>query len=439
MTFIAVRNDDRAIITDTDIVIRGAAQPASITERRLDGRLLVAEPGKKYRWLVLDRTNVPAALVKRLPSHTKAVLERIVVPTEHLADVIALVEGWAAGGGAEKDVARAASAKKAAATRKAKADAAAAEARAAEAKRRQAVIDAETTARLSAWVAAWPALEAACIETAAQSRRLTFRKWTGPNPGGEFSISTPYDERIVSVLRGLPGARWERMSRCWIVPASTQPSVQAAVDRINALSDAADAAIAAAKRAEAEAQRARQAELDRRRFHVRYDRAPRPGAVVRNGGEAVCVEDLGRPFRAADDGLWNPEDEGQMFVYAYFRAATPEETAALEAGEAQAKADREVAQAASVILREPGEVIQVGSVPAGEVILDDHRGLSGTRDWCVLSEDGQWIWRCAYRGLDGDTWGQFALGYNTRGDRIPATRERVAAFRAEDARARRDK
>lgn len=153
----------------------------------------------------------------------------------------------------------------------------------------------------------------------------------------------------------------------------------------------------------------------------------------------VCVESLGRPFRAPDDGLWSPQDEGELFVYAYFRAATPEETTALEAGEAQAKADRDVARAAAAILREPGEIVQVGSVPAGEVILDDHRGLSGTRDWCVLSEDDQWIWRCEYRGLDGDTWGMFALGYNTRGDRIPATPERVAALRAEDARARRDR
>lgn len=438
MTYIAVRNDDRAIITDTDIIIRGAAQPASITERRLDGRLLVAEPGKRYCWLVLDRAVVPTALAKKLPLHTRAVLERIVVPTEHLAEVIALVEGWAAGGGAEKDAARAASAKKAAATRKAKADAVAAEARAAEAKRRQAAIDAETTARLAAWVAAWPALEAACIETAAQSPRVSFRRWTGPNPGGEFTVRTPYDERIVPVLRGLPGSRWERMSRCWIVPATSQPDVMAAVDRINTLSDEVDASVAAARRAEVESQRTRQAELDRRRFLVRYDRAPRPGAVVRDGGTPVCVESLRRPFRAPDDGLWSPQDEGEMFAYACFRAATPEETASLEASEAQANTDREVVRAAAAVLREPGEIVQVGSVPAGEVILDDHRSLSGTRDWCVLSEDGQWIWRCQYRGLDGDTWGTFALGYNTRGDRIPATPERVAALRAEDARARRD-
>ena len=431
------RDPDSIIVTDTEILIRSAAQPAPIVERRLDGRLLVAEPGKKSRWLVLDRAIVPVALAKRLPIHTKVVLERIVVPTEHLASVVTLVEEWAAGGGAERAAARTSAGKKAAATRKAKAEAAASEVRAAEAKARQAAADAEAYARLQAWNAAWPALEAACVETAAMSPRISFSRWGGVKPDGQFTVRTPYADRIVTVLRGLPGSRWDPTSRCWIVPASAQPSVLASVSRINALSDEVDAHIVATKRAEAEAQRARQAEIDRRRFLVRHDRAPRPGTVVRDGGTPVFVTDLGRPFRAPDDGLWNPEEEGELFVYAYFRAATPDEVAALEASETQAKADRQVAQAAGAILREPGEIVEVGTVPAGEIILDDHRGLSGTRDWCVLSEDGRWIWRCEYRGLDGDTWGNFALGYNTRGDRIEATPERVASLRAENERRKR--
>ncbi|QDI79006.1 hypothetical protein E8E01_00350 [Methylorubrum populi] len=150
-------NASQITITETEILLRGAAAPAPIVDRRIDGRLLVAAPGKKNRWLVLDGAFVPALLAKRIKAPSKVVEERIVVPVEDLDATVALVEAWVVGGGKEADEAaaakRAATAAKRAATLAAKAEA-----------ERQAKWDAEAPARAAA------AAARAEVERARQAR-----------------------------------------------------------------------------------------------------------------------------------------------------------------------------------------------------------------------------------------------------------------------------
>ena len=41
-----------------------------------------------------------------------------------------------------------------------------------------------------------------------------------------------------------------------------------------------------------------------------------------------------------------------------------------------------------------------------------------------------WLWHVVYDGSDGAAWGDYNLGYNTRGSRLQATGDLVAAIRA---------
>ncbi len=151
----------------------------------------------------------------------------------------------------------------------------------------------------------------------------------------------------------------------------------------------------------------------------------------------MTVEGHGKAFRGDEDtsslhGLVGME--GEMVCYVYHRKATPEEEEALAAREARAAAARAVAAAALAVMREPGETVALGHEPEGEVVWEDDRhAIHGTRDWAVLDDEG-WLWRCEYRGADGDAWGEYELGWNVRGSRVPATPERLAALRADSER-----
>ena len=81
----------------------GLDTPAPIVERRLDGRLIVAAPGKRNRWLILDQAPVPAVLAKRIKAPAKVVVERIVVPVEMTDAMVAMVDGYITGGAMADD------------------------------------------------------------------------------------------------------------------------------------------------------------------------------------------------------------------------------------------------------------------------------------------------------------------------------------------------
>jgi hypothetical protein len=55
--------------------------------------------------------------------------------------------------------------------------------------------------------------------------------------------------------------------------------------------------------------------------------------------------------------------------------------------------------------------------------------LVGYEKSIVPTADG-WLWHVVYDGSDGAAWGDYNLGYKTRGSRLQATADLVAAIRA---------
>ncbi|WP_375453428.1 hypothetical protein [uncultured Methylobacterium sp.] len=326
-------NASQITITNTAILLRGAEPPAPIVDRRLNGRLLVATSGKKNAWIVLDGALVPTLLVKRIKLPSRVVEERIITPIEDLDATVALVEAWVVGGGREADEAavakKAATAAKRAATLKAKADAQAAADRAEAAEKAAA----EAKARREAADAARPALVAACQAIAAGAVRFV----TYPGFDGEFVVRTPYDPRVVEVLRAISGARWDEARRVWNVPARSHAALGARVADINAWCAQITAANAEAARVAEEARGAERAALAARRFIELADRVPAVGTTLRRGDRVVVVESHGKIFRAPeDDGMLDPWMEGEPVRYVYHRDATDDEVDALKAREPKA-------------------------------------------------------------------------------------------------------
>lgn len=110
-------------ITATHVLVYGAERPAEIVDRRLAGRLLVANPGKANAWLILDGAVPPKGLMKALKGLATESDIRIVVARrtrpEAVDEAIAVVESFMTDGSAEKAAKREAGAKKAAVTRSA--------------------------------------------------------------------------------------------------------------------------------------------------------------------------------------------------------------------------------------------------------------------------------------------------------------------------------
>lgn len=108
-------------ITATHVLVYGAERPAEIVERRLDGRLIVANPGKANAWLIVDGATPPKGLMKALKGLASEADILIVVRrkerSEAVDEAIARIEAFLTDRSAEKAAAREAGARKAAATR----------------------------------------------------------------------------------------------------------------------------------------------------------------------------------------------------------------------------------------------------------------------------------------------------------------------------------
>lgn len=207
------------IITETHVDVFGAERLAEIVDRRLDGRLLVANPGKANAWLVLDRAAPPAALMKALKGLAVASDVRIVVRRkerpEAVEEAIAKVVAFMTDGSVEKAAKReAAAAARSAAKAAGKAAAAEAE-RLAAARARQAARDAERRrieeetrpARQAAAAerAAARLAEAARLHTA-RVQRTCYRVAERPEVGESFV--TESRSRNVRVVAESYGRSW---------------------------------------------------------------------------------------------------------------------------------------------------------------------------------------------------------------------------------------
>ncbi|GAP37911.1 hypothetical protein ISF6_4105 [Piscinibacter sakaiensis] len=142
---------------------------------------------------------------------------------------------------------------------------------------------------------------------------------------------------------------------------------------------------------------------------------PPVGAVLRSASQVLTVEGHGKSF-VIDEGAPSVHGshllghEGSRGAYAYCRAATAEEIAALEEREAaavaaaQVAADRRAAVVAVVdTVRQLDNLAPAGSVvPAGRVVHDT-RNAYGGGETIIIADDGA-VWYVQGNGADGDDW-----------------------------------
>lgn len=237
-------------------------------------------------------------------------------------------------------------------------------------------------------------------------------------------VKCAYHERIVALLRSIPDCRWNPDHKEWRLPATSAEQLRAVLPEIERL----HAEVTAAREAERrERQRQHEAYLAAERAAREQQRAervahrhlyplaklPRIGVPVRAYGQVVVYTGTGKTFRIGEDdpSAWGSHllgYEGEMACFAYFREATPEEIAQIEADEAERKA-REQAEAerkrrlSALVARAQAE----GERPAGDHVLQGERLLDtqdiyGGGDWWVISEDA--VWYVRNNGHDGDDW-----------------------------------
>ena len=265
--------------------------------------------------------------------------------------------------------------------------------------------------------------------------------------GAQVSYDFRYSDEAVRIAKTMPGARYDSQGKLWRWTARTVADIDAIVAGCNAIRDIAAAQIAAeqarkdAAVAQAAAERAqRDAQMQHVRSHRYAERtasAPAVGETIRRWREIVTVESLGKIFRGGDDlsSLGGPIGaEGQWVRYVYFRAATADEIAALEAREAEQAAAAAIVKARRAAIAEIAaseDRPNLGAEPQGEIIWRDEKSAAvGYSSRVVLSADG-WLYHVTTDRSDGAAWGDYNFGYCTWGARLPATGERIAAIRGE--------
>ena len=298
--------------------------------------------------------------------------------------------------------------------------------------------------RVAKWIDGAEAAQAAAVVAEAQAKaafdRDAVRSRYVTRWDAGWCVRTPYGEAIVEILRAIPGAAFHRESKggFWLVPFRSTAALIDVLPRIEALADplvaereaeekrreAAKAEMRAEWARERDAAReAREAERSARRsnrFVVLLDRMPETGVPVRMFGSAVVVESFGKVFRVDEDmpsycGGHLLGHEGERCCYAYWRDATAEEVAELEAAERIAAERAEERRAATEEMRglekaaqEAGEYTPGRHRLDGETLLEigaRHR-IYGGGSWWVAVDGGdcEGLWFVRNNGMDGDNW-----------------------------------
>lgn len=257
----------------------------------------------------------------------------------------------------------------------------------------------------------------------------------------EFAVTTPYDDALVAAIKAIPGARWDKLMRRWSVPLASAAALRDALPGIEARA----AEVQARVDAEADAARAARAKeraaLEARRFPTLARRAPRPGDVLRYDGKLVCVESVGKAFRADEEApsVWGEEwlgNEGEWAVYVYFRPATAEGADRFLRAEAEANARREAVAAARKRLaglegwaRKEGELPKGRDEKVTEVLLESGsvqvRLVGGGSSWEITPDA---LWHVERNGMDGDDWSRNNIGGGI-GHKLPRSPEIEAELR----------
>jgi hypothetical protein len=174
------------------------------------------------------------------------------------------------------------------------------------------------------------------------------------------------------------------------------------------------------------------------RFFEMLESLPPLNRPTRRRNEVVVVTGYGKDFYMDDEEAdgWGFYMGGGRGCYCYYREATEEEIAALEAEEAAAKEARrkeqerkdEIAKVAKKIKSE-GEYPQGHHVPEG-TRHHDTMTIYGGGSWFVIG--AEWIWYVQNNGADGDDWGHNNVrtgGAGAIGWRIPFNEELAETIR----------
>ncbi|MGE3551171.1 MAG: hypothetical protein AB7I29_14880 [Geobacter sp.] len=173
--------------------------------------------------------------------------------------------------------------------------------------------------------------------------------------------------------------------------------------------------------------------------------APPLNTPIRDHGRVIVYESTGKTFRIGEDdpslhGSHLLGHEGESAKYFYYRTATDDEIAKLEAKEQASRDRRQAEQELDRIaakIKEKGEY-QTTEQPEGERIEHDGKQneIYGGGRWFVVGK--QHIWHVTNNGMDGDNWGNNNVrtgGAGAIGYRVPHTEALESAIRDASRRA----
>lgn len=162
------------------------------------------------------------------------------------------------------------------------------------------------------------------------------------------------------------------------------------------------------------AERQKQAERRQSRALFPLSDLPPFNKPVRWYGQVVVFESSGKSFRISEDhpsveGSHLLGHEGDLGCYCYYREATADEIAALDARDAERAAAAEARKHREAEIRRIAEYIKSAgerpdgwNEPSGERLIDSQT-IYGGGEWFVVGEDA--IWYVQNNGADGDYWG----------------------------------
>jgi hypothetical protein len=230
--------------------------------------------------------------------------------------------------------------------------------------------------------------------------------------GSQLSVRFPYAVGAVSIIKAVPGARWDNASKSWLVPPIERPALRVAIARINA----ALKPILAAEKAEEDKKEADRQAIRARRWPMLLSDGLRIGQVMRLHGKVQAIESVGKRFYVNEDmpSLYGHllGSEGEAVAYAYMRDATEAEQAAFEADEQAKAAQADARRAAAAAIRSVKEEFNAASVrpakldeaPKGETVLEENPRSAiygGGVRW--VYGDGV-LWQLRGNSADGDDW-----------------------------------
>lgn len=143
-------------------------------------------------------------------------------------------------------------------------------------------------------------------------------------------IHTPYSRTLVSMIRDIPGARWDSERRLWTVPYRSYEDLYSSWPSIEAIAAQCEPEARKERQeslrgtVEGEATRARLRERRRKRYPVALSSMPPTDRAVSTHAGVVYFSNLTseRADRRSIEAFYFPPDEGEDYVWCNWRAGT---------------------------------------------------------------------------------------------------------------------